>query len=215
MKHPDGSAWALPPLISCCALLAIACGDADANDTGSGGTGAPGATGGAAGSAGSGGGGASAGFGGGSGAGTGGSAGSGGSGAAGGSVGSGAAGGNAGSGGAGGASGSGGSLGSGGSSGSGGAGGNGGTPQAACNTALTAAGKCAPEIEFQNEEASGDGAMFDQVIPDPIATMKSVACQVCTILYRETEEITRNPHTITLHIYDFNGVVNAGGGTIG
>jgi hypothetical protein len=206
MKHPNESAWASLPMIGCCALLAIGCGDADANDTGgSGGTGAQGATGGTAGSAGAGGGGAAGGAGGAGGsgaAGTGGSSGGGGSGATGGTAGSG------------GSVGSGGSLGSGGTSGSGGTGGGGGTSPAACNTALTGAGKCAPEIEFQNEEANGDGAMFDQVIPDPVATMKSVACQVCTILYREPEEITRNPPTITLHIYDFDGVANAGGGTI-
>ena len=56
--------------------------------------------------------------------------------------------------------------------------------------------------------------MFNRVIPDPIATMKSVACRVCTILYRDPAEVTRNPASISLRIYDFNGVANAGGGNI-
>ena len=53
-----------------------------------------------------------------------------------------------------------------------------------------------------------------QVIPDPIAAMKAVACQVCTILYRDPDEVKRNPASIRLHIYDFDGVANAGGDTI-
>ena len=80
--------------------------------------------------------------------------------------------------------------------------------------AFIAANKCNPEIQFRNDEADGDGAMFDTVIPDPVAAMKAIACQVCTILYREPAEITRNPSTIRLRIYDFEGVANAGGGNI-
>jgi hypothetical protein len=97
--------------------------------------------------------------------------------------------------------------------GSGGMGGSSAEPEA-CDTAFAAAGKCDPMIEFQNDEADGDGAMFDQVIADPIGAMKAVACQVCTLLYRDPDEVTRNPAMIRLRIYDFDGVANAGGGTI-
>jgi hypothetical protein len=104
-------------------------------------------------------------------------------------------------------------AGTGGASGSAGAAGNPGDDPA-CNTAFIDAGKCDPQIEFQNDEADGDGAMFDEVIPDAVATMKEVACRVCTILYRDPDEVTRNPATIRLRIYDFEGVANAGGGNI-
>jgi hypothetical protein len=84
----------------------------------------------------------------------------------------------------------------------------------ACDPAFALAGKCDPEIVFQNDEADGDGAMFDQVIADPIATMKDVVCRVCTLLYRSPDEVTRGPSTLRLRIYDFDGVANAGGGNI-
>jgi hypothetical protein len=84
----------------------------------------------------------------------------------------------------------------------------------ACDPAFAAADKCNPEIEFQNDAADGDGAMFDQVIPDPVATLRDVVCRVCTILYRDPDEVTRGPETIRLRIYDFDGVANAGGGNI-
>jgi hypothetical protein len=105
------------------------------------------------------------------------------------------------------------SGGTGGASGSAGMAGSSGD-DAACDMAFIEAGKCDPEIEFQNDEADGDGAMFDEVIPDAVATMKEVACRVCTILYRDPDEVTRNPPTIRLRIYDFDGVANAGGGNI-
>jgi len=96
--------------------------------------------------------------------------------------------------------------------------GTGGMPDpgeaAACNPAFAAANKCNPPIMFMNEEADGDGAMFDQVIPDAVATMKDVACRVCTLLYRDPAEVTRAPSMIRLRIYDFDGVANAGGGVI-
>lgn len=83
-----------------------------------------------------------------------------------------------------------------------------------CNMAFIAAGKCDPEITFVNDEADGDGAMFDQVIPDPVAALSEIACQVCTILYRDPSEVTKQPDAIHLHIYDFDGVANAGGGNV-
>jgi hypothetical protein len=83
-----------------------------------------------------------------------------------------------------------------------------------CNPAFLAARKCAPQIEFQNDAADGDGAMFDAVMPDPVTTLGTIACQVCTILYRDPAEVTRNPSTIRLRVYDFDGVANAGGENI-
>ena len=83
-----------------------------------------------------------------------------------------------------------------------------------CDKAFIEAGKCNPQIQFANDAADGAGAMFDKVIPDPIAAMKAITCQVCTILYRDPSEVTRQPSAIRLHIYDFDGVANAGGGNI-
>ena len=83
-----------------------------------------------------------------------------------------------------------------------------------CDPVFMTEDTCDPEIEFQNDEAEGDGAMFDQVIPDPIATMREIACRVCTILYRDPSEVTKRPDAIRLRIYDFDGVANAGGGVI-
>lgn len=83
-----------------------------------------------------------------------------------------------------------------------------------CDPAFAMAGKCDPMIVFQNDEADGDGAMFDEVIPDAVAAMKDIVCRVCTLLYRKPEEVTRGPATIQLRIYDFDGVANAGGGNI-
>lgn len=80
--------------------------------------------------------------------------------------------------------------------------------------AFIAARKCNPKIEFQNDAADGDGAMFDKVIPDPVTLLEGIACQVCTTLYRDPAEVTRNPATIRLRVYDFEGVANAGGGNI-
>ena len=88
-----------------------------------------------------------------------------------------------------------------------------GAPEA-CNMAFINAGKCAPAIEFQNDEADGDGAMFDQVVPNPVEELAEIACQVCTILYRDPSEVTKEPDTIRLRIYDFDGVANAGGGNV-
>lgn len=75
---------------------------------------------------------------------------------------------------------------------------------------------CTPEVTFQNDESAGDGALFDQVIPDAVATMQDVACVVCSILFRNPAEVIEasGPSAVTLHIHDFDGVANAGGGTI-
>jgi hypothetical protein len=194
-------------------------------NTSIGGSGGSSGTGGTAGSAGTG---ATAG-------GTGGSAGSGGDTAAGGSGGSsaiGGAGGTSGTGGVAGAAGTagaGGLSGTGGTTGTGGKGGAGGSlvdsgPDAisatdagggdGCDPAYPAANKCNPSVNFTNDLSTGDGKMFDQVIADPAKTVKWVACRVCTILYRSPAEVTRNQTQINIHIYDFDGVANAGGSNL-
>jgi hypothetical protein len=97
----------------------------------------------------------------------------------------------------------------------GGSGGSGGTPTSPTSCVDTFREVCRPTIDFINEEADGDAAMFDRVIPDPVTTMQDVACTVCSILYRDPEEPHRSrPSTIRLRIYDFDGVANAGGGNI-
>jgi hypothetical protein len=140
-------------------------------------------------------------------------------------------GGTSGAGGAGATGGSGGVVtgGTGGNGGTGGTGGTGGSvrdsgPDAisttdgaagdGCDPAYPAAGKCNPTVKFTNDLSAGDGKMFDQVIFDPDKTVKWVACRVCTILYRSPAEVTRNQTAINIHIYDFDGVANAGGSNL-
>ena len=74
---------------------------------------------------------------------------------------------------------------------------------------------CTPIVNYTNDEADGDGAEFDNVFPQGgDAAMQNAACTVCSILYRDPAEASEGPSTINLHIYDFDGIANAGGNTI-
>jgi hypothetical protein len=75
---------------------------------------------------------------------------------------------------------------------------------------------CKPKIEFVNGDPNGRGKVFTNVIPDVEATMKDVACVVCSMLYRDPSEIPQNkrPSTIKLILDDHGGVAQAGGGQI-
>jgi hypothetical protein len=75
---------------------------------------------------------------------------------------------------------------------------------------------CMPNIVFRNEESSGRGRMFNEVIPDPVATMKDVACTVCSILFRSPSEIPQNRRhtTIELILRDNENLADAGGNRI-
>jgi hypothetical protein len=69
---------------------------------------------------------------------------------------------------------------------------------------------CSPEIIVDNSDPDGAGASFAKAVPDPNALLLATTRQLCEILYRAPGE-PRAPRTITLRIYDFDGVANAGG----
>jgi hypothetical protein len=75
---------------------------------------------------------------------------------------------------------------------------------------------CKPNIEFTNGDPTGRGKVFTDAIPDVTTTMKSIACTVCSILYRTPDEIPQNKHpsTIKLILDEHGGVAQAGGGQI-
>jgi hypothetical protein len=72
---------------------------------------------------------------------------------------------------------------------------------------------CSPEITIENDDPNGAGASFEQAVPDAEALMLEVTTTVCEILYRSPDE-PRTPSSITLHVYAFDGVANAGGENI-
>jgi hypothetical protein len=124
----------------------------------------------------------------------------------------------AGMGGSAGASGGGGA--GGGGAGAGGAGGSAGGSTigpfgiVSCQPAFEVA--CKPNIEFVNGDPTGRGKVFTDAIPDVTTTMKSIACTVCSIIYRSPDEIPQNKHpsTIKLVLDEHGGVAQAGGGQI-
>lgn len=75
---------------------------------------------------------------------------------------------------------------------------------------------CTPTIEFENQDPNGKGKIFDTLIPDVVATMQDTACTVCSILYRDPDEIPQNKrHDKIRLVLDFHGgVAQAGGGQI-
>jgi hypothetical protein len=72
---------------------------------------------------------------------------------------------------------------------------------------------CSPEITLQNDDPNGAGAPFDEAVPDAEALMLEITTELCEILYRSPDE-PRTPDSITLHVYSFDGVANAGGENI-
>ncbi|MCP4604599.1 MAG: hypothetical protein GY847_29435 [Proteobacteria bacterium] len=68
---------------------------------------------------------------------------------------------------------------------------------------------CKPTINFSNDAAYGDGASFDNAIPDAVAAMQDACCTVCSILYREASEAAHGPSVLNLSVYDFDGVAHA------
>lgn len=75
---------------------------------------------------------------------------------------------------------------------------------------------CKPEIIYKNDEPEGRGAMFEQVIPDPVATMQDTACTVCSILFRDPSEIPEKKRhkRITLTLRDNENVADASGNAL-
>lgn len=111
------------------------------------------------------------------------------------------------------------SDGSGGNPGSGGSDGTGGSSDDAegpisCQPAFETA--CKPSINFDNQHSEGGGALFDDLFPDVVSEMKDIACTVCSILYRDPEEIPQNRRhsTINLTIDAHDGVAYASGNSI-
>jgi hypothetical protein len=108
----------------------------------------------------------------------------------GGSAGKGGSGGGAGRGGSGGAAG-------GGRGGSGGSGGGGGVGPTSCQPQFETA--CKPNINVMNNDPTG-AKNFTDAITDPVATMKDVACIVCSILFRTPDEIPSNRRHTTINL---------------
>ena len=71
---------------------------------------------------------------------------------------------------------------------------------------------CSPAIVFHNETADGNGALFDELVEDPVPLMHGVTTQVCALLYRDPAEVPVKTE-ITLTIDDLDGIagtVNTG-----
>ena len=72
---------------------------------------------------------------------------------------------------------------------------------------------CLPRITVENADPNGAGAGFARVVTDPQAFVSDLTRTICRILYRSPDE-PRKPSAITIRVYDFDGVANAGGMTI-
>jgi hypothetical protein len=109
--------------------------------------------------------------------------------------------------------GTGGSTGTGGGSGSGGSD-NTGVGPTSCQPEFETV--CKPQINFDNQQSNGGGALFDELFPDIENTMQDVACTVCSILYRNAAEVPQNRRytTINLTIDNHDGVAYASGNSI-
>lgn len=69
---------------------------------------------------------------------------------------------------------------------------------------------CTPQIVYQNLDASGDGALFDQKVPDVKAFAQAATRKVCSILYRSGSEVRSVP-TVKLVIEAMDGVAYTAG----
>src|SRR5262245_54673495 len=64
---------------------------------------------------------------------------------------------------------------------------------------------CAPTITYVNSTASGDGALFDQHVPDVQAYFAARSLEVCTVLYKQPSEVPPRP-TLKFVVEDMDGV---------
>jgi hypothetical protein len=64
---------------------------------------------------------------------------------------------------------------------------------------------CSPLLTFENRDASGKGALFDQAVPNPSALAHSVSHDVCRTLYRVASEV-KPVERLVLVVEDFEGV---------
>jgi Peptidase of plants and bacteria len=64
---------------------------------------------------------------------------------------------------------------------------------------------CAPKIEYVNSTANGDGALFDQNVPDVQAFFAAKSQQVCQALYKKASEVPVRPN-LKFVVEDMDGV---------
>jgi hypothetical protein len=74
--------------------------------------------------------------------------------------------------------------------------------------------RCLPKMESVCKvpvEFSNDGApTFDKTFPEGgEAAMQEALCTICSILFKEPEDVKGNPKQVSLKIYAFDGVANA------
>lgn len=106
----------------------------------------------------------------------------------------------------------------GGSGGSGGSGGAGADPMpfgpVTCSPVFETA--CKPQIHFTNGDPNGRGKVFAELLPNIETTMQDITCTVCSIIYRDPDEIPQNKRwtEVTLDLNEYDGVAATGGGKI-
>ncbi len=79
--------------------------------------------------------------------------------------------------------------------------------------AQTMAERCTPEVMVDNQDAAGNGRLFDENVADPVALVQRVAQATCAILYRDVSEVPEAP-PLSVVIADFDGVMATSEGTI-
>jgi hypothetical protein len=72
---------------------------------------------------------------------------------------------------------------------------------------------CAPQVVYDNRDAQGSGALFDQYVTDPEALIHEVAQTACLLLYRQPSEVREVP-TLSLIIEDFDGLAASSGTSV-
>jgi hypothetical protein len=72
---------------------------------------------------------------------------------------------------------------------------------------------CTPEVVYDNRDAQGSGALFDQYVADPTALVHEVAHTACSLLYRHPSEVPPVP-MLSLIIEDFDGLAASSGTSV-
>ena len=71
------------------------------------------------------------------------------------------------------------------------------------------ASACSPQVSIDNRTAAGNGALFDQLFPEPEMLVVQLARRVCAQLYENSQEVPPSP-PIALVIDDFYGIGEIG-----
>jgi basic secretory peptidase family protein len=77
-------------------------------------------------------------------------------------------------------------------------------PDAAVDDPALAAA-CAPEIEYVNSSADGNGALFDEHVSDVQAYFAARSLEVCRVLYHQASEVPSRP-TLKFVVEEMDGV---------